>query len=617
MTPYARRGLGRGILGRGFDSRRLHHFDPRLRWTSTAAAGATRAAARWAPLRSPAMTLVALRTPALLAALLAAGAGLRAQAPAKPPAAQPLALAIESWAEDFEKGSLGPQGLLQQAGAAPGYLRPARESGMVEERDFNRLTHLDVLQRMLVRAEREPALTVADAVLSLAGVGFERSLADRNAIEVRQLGHDSLLRMQDGGVDRLLRAVAGTGKSAFELSDAPAPLELGRRVAAVRVLAQRAQPEDRPAVLQALGAGDARVRLAAAEALELAQDPALLGVLTRTLGVERHPVVSQALVRAMLALLSRRDGVAPEQLDRALQVALARLGTMGWRTDMELVDLAAAIPRKESVPVLIEILDDRRGKVDKLTRAVNERASPLLKDRAVRALQEMTGALHGADAAAWRAFWEQERDRIAVPAPRREVSPVASTRARFFDVPVTGREIAFLIDTSGSMDQPATTASSKGGTSRLEVAKEQLLRAVQAMGDESRAHVITFDAEARIWTRKPLSSSSESIRSLTEILGRWQALGGTNLYEALDQALALQEQKFGEQGEGGIEEVFLLTDGEPTSGEVTEPAEILELVRGANRYRRIRIHAVFTGTGKGEEFLRQLAEQNEGQFVVR
>ena len=194
---------------------------------------------------------------------------------------------------------------------------------------------------------------------------------------------------------------------------------------------------------------------------------------------------------------------------------------------------------------------------------------------------------------------------------------MASTRARFFDVPVTGREIAFLIDTSGSMDQPATTASSKGGTSRLEVAKEQLLRAVQAMGDESRAHVITFDAEARIWTRKPLSSSSESIRSLTEILGRWQALGGTNLYEALDQALALQEQKFGEQGEGGIEEVFLLTDGEPTSGEVTEPAEILELVRGANRYRRIRIHAVFTGTGKGEEFLRQLAEQNEGQFVVR
>ena len=559
----------------------------------------------------------ALRTLHRTTVLLAAAFPLAAQAVQANPAVQPLALAIESWAEGFESGSLGPQGTLSQAGAQPGYVAPARAARLVEERDFNRLTHLDVLQRMLVQAERSPSMTVADAVLSLAGVGFERSLADRNAIEVRQLGHDSLLRMDDAGVDRLLAEVAASGASPFDVADTPSALDLGRRVAAVRVLAQRARAADRPAVVQALGAGDPRVRLAAAEALELAQDPTLLPMLTRALGVERHPVVSQALVRAMLALLRRKDELPAGQLDRALQTALARLGTMGWRTDMDLVDLAASLPRRDSVPVLIEVLDGRRGKVDKLTRVVNERASPLLKDRAVRALQEMTGALHGADAAAWRAFWEQERDRIAVPAPRREVSPVASTRARFFDVPVTGREIAFLIDTSGSMDQPATTASSKGGTSRLEVAKEQLLRAVQAMGDESRAHVITFDAEARIWTRKPLSSSSESIRSLTEILGRWQALGGTNLYEALDQALALQEQKFGEQGEGGIEEVFLLTDGEPTSGEVTEPAEILELVRGANRYRRIRIHAVFTGTGKGEEFLRQLAEQNEGQFVVR
>ena len=555
----------------------------------------------------------ALRTLHRTTVLLAAAFPLAAQAVQANPAVQPLALAIESWAEGFESGSLGPQGTLSQAGAQPGYVAPARAARLVEERDFNRLTHLDVLQRMLVQAERSPSMTVADAVLSLAGVGFERSLADRNAIEVRQLGHDSLLRMDDAGVDRLLAEVAASGASPFDVADTPSALDLGRRVAAVRVLAQRARAADRPAVVQALGAGDPRVRLAAAEALELAQDPTLLPMLTRALGVERHPVVSQALVRAMLALLRRKDELPAGQLDRALQTALARLGTMGWRTDMDLVDLAASLPRRDSVPVLIEVLDGRRGKVDKLTKAVNERASPLLMDRAARALQEMTGALHGTDAAAWRAFWTAEGDRVVVPPPQRVSGLDGGTRARFFDVPVTGREIAFLIDTSGSMDQ----AASSGSGTRLDLAKEQLLRAVQSMGNESRAHVITFDAEARIWTRKPLTSSSESIRSLTEILGRWRALGGTNLYEALDQALSLQEQRFGEQVEGGIEEVFLLTDGEPTSGEVTEPQEILDLVRSSNRYRRVRIHAVFTGTGKGGEFLQELAAQNEGQFVTR
>jgi hypothetical protein len=52
---------------------------------------------------------------------------------------------------------------------------------------------------------------------------------------------------------------------------------------------------------------------------------------------------------------------------------------------------------------------------------------------------------------------------------------------------------------------------------------------------------------------------------------------------------------------------------------VQEADELLEMVREANKYTKVRIHCVFTGQagGKGSELLRQLAEQNGGVFVQR
>ncbi len=64
-----------------------------------------------------------------------------------------------------------------------------------------------------------------------------------------------------------------------------------------------------------------------------------------------------------------------------------------------------------------------------------------------------------------------------------------------------------------------------------------------------------------------------------------------------------------------IDELFVLSDGVPTKS-ITNTEQILELVRDVNRYQKIRIHAVFAGTGKGAELLRRLTEENDGVFVT-
>jgi Mg-chelatase subunit ChlD len=530
---------------------------------------------------------------------------------------------------DYERGRLGPHAVLRSGiGLQPAYAELARRAGFVAARDLDRLTHWDVLQQLLQWAERHPSTAVAEALLDLAATGLEAAFLDHEALRLRDLGWFALLRTDHQGTwFLLLRAAAGERvpllgalrpEAAGENGLAVGP---GRRVAALRLLGQRALPVFRSTIEAALVDPDPRVRLGAVEALELQRRTESLPSVRAALDAERHPVVSQGLVRLLLALLRTGEPAPPPAVrEAAVHAALLQLGRSGWRTDMELLDLVEAFPHRSAVPALITTLERSSRAPDRLVQAVNAQASPLLRQRAAGLLRAMTGALLPPDdAAAWREFWRSEQDRIVVPERLATERPEA-TRAQFFGVPVTGRSIAFVIDTSGSMDEP-TAGTGDGGRARqptrLRAAKEQVLTAVQAMPAESQYVLLTFAEEARLWTSAPVRSGARNLTSLTELLSRLRAHGGTNLFAALAEVLEFDHQRWGAQGMLRVDEVFLLSDGEPTAGDVQDPDALLRLVQEANRYAQVRIHTVFTGTGPGAALLQQLAEQNGGVFVQR
>ena len=372
----------------------------------------------------------------------------------------------------------------------------------------------------------------------------------------------------------------------------------------------------------ALVDADPRVRLAAAEAMTPPWRLETMRVIASTLAGERHPVVSQALVRLLLAMLrTPPKELNDEMRGELVDGALVQLGRCGWRTDMDLLDLLEAFPQKQAIPRLIELLDLQIKSPDALVSAVNKRASPLLRERAGGLLRAMTGALLPEnDPQPWREFWAREQEQLVVPArlPRPDLN---RTRGAFFGVPVTGSSIAFLIDNSGSMDAkveaPETGRRQRKPITRLEAAKEQLVLAVQSMPAESQYQVLTFANTAQRWTPQPVAADGRSVRSLTELLSRIGIDGGTNLHDGLQAAMQWEEQKFGETSKAGIDELFVLSDGRPTSGPVQDTQALLAMVREANKYARIRIHCVFTGEGDGADLLRQLAAENGGVFVQR
>ncbi|MGC6488296.1 MAG: VWA domain-containing protein, partial [Planctomycetota bacterium] len=389
-----------------------------------------------------------------------------------------------------------------------------------------------------------------------------------------------------------------------------------------RLLGQRGLPVARSTLEAALVDGDPRVRLAAAEAMRPPWKERTVQRVAAALRDERHPVVSQALVQLLTTMVKR----PPARMSRAARAELVAgafelFGKAGWRTDMDLVDLVEQFPSKAAVPFLIEALDLERP-ADELVAAVNERASPLLRQRAGSLLRAMTGALVPVeDAQAWRAFWAAEADNIEVPEQLRAAAPEA-TRVAFFGVPVTGTSIAFLIDTSGSMQDPPGTEGPVTGPrrvrrarTRLAAAKEQLTLATQAMEEGSQFFLLTFADDARTWTKQPMRPGRDVTRGLTGLLSRLNAHGGTNLYAGLVAALEIEGRSFGAAELPKIDELFVLSDGQPTTGPARDADTLCELVREANKYAKIRINAVFTGVGPGGDLLQRLASENGGVFV--
>lgn len=543
-----------------------------------------------------------------------------------------MATAIQYWIEDFGRGRMGARGLLRGgAGLQPRYMGLLRRTDLVRKQDYDRLNHLDVLQKMLFYAETNPSAELGEAVLSVASAGFDGSFLDRTAFEVRELGHWTLARIKDQGTwFRLLRAAAGERVPVFnelrkkQKSEEAVSVGPARRVAALRLLGQRGLPVFRSTLEGALVDADPRVRLAAAESIRPPWNVKTVRRVGQILAFERHPVVSQAMVRLLNKMLKRPPKDMPDDVRRAvISGAVAQLGRAGWRTDMDLLDLVEAYPSKAAIPRLIETLDLTIKNPDALVSAVNKRASPLLRQRAGTLLKAMTGALVPIeDAQAWREFWAKEQKNIVVPKQLTKPRP-DGTRTEFFGVPVTGTSIAFLIDTSGSMDSPPAKGAVTGlrrtrrAKTRLAAAKQQLVLAAQVMDEGSQYYLMTFADKARTWTRTPIKPGRRSTHSLTGLLSRLNAKGGTNLYAGLISALEIEGRTFGDEELPKIDELFVLSDGDPTTGDLRDTDSICEMVKHANKYAKVRINCVFTGTGKGSTLLKRLAEENGGVFVQR
>jgi len=160
---------------------------------------------------------------------------------------------------------------------------------------------------------------------------------------------------------------------------------------------------------------------------------------------------------------------------------------------------------------------------------------------------------------------------------------------------VLAKDIAFVIDTSGSM-----------AGEKMDQARNALKFCLSSLNKDDRFNIIPFSHEPTRFRDGLAAAAPETIEQARKFVEGLQGSGGTNIHDALLAALA--DASNAEASRPYL--IVFLTDGQPTIG-VTDINEILRNVGGKNA-GRVRLFVFGVGDDVNTHLLDLLAEQNRG-----
>ncbi len=161
------------------------------------------------------------------------------------------------------------------------------------------------------------------------------------------------------------------------------------------------------------------------------------------------------------------------------------------------------------------------------------------------------------------------------------------------DKKIIPKDICFVVDTSGSMS----------GDKHKQV-QSALKFCVNNLESEDRFNIISFATEPKLYEKKLVEASKDSVAEALKYIEQMRAIGGTNINEALYKALKMEYRK------DNPAFIVFLTDGMPTV-DITDPAEILKNVKKEND-KKVKIFCFGAGTDLNTTLLDKLAIENNG-----
>jgi Ca-activated chloride channel family protein len=159
------------------------------------------------------------------------------------------------------------------------------------------------------------------------------------------------------------------------------------------------------------------------------------------------------------------------------------------------------------------------------------------------------------------------------------------------DSPGLRREVTLVIDRSGSM---------RG--EKLAQVREAALQVLAGLDDGEAFNVLLYNEGVEPFSDRPVRKSRATIKSATEFLEAMTARGGTNIHDALLEALRQPP------ADGTLPIVLFMTDGLPTIGQTSEAA-IRELARVGNPHHR-RIFTFGVGVDVNTPLLEKIAYES-------
>jgi Ca-activated chloride channel family protein len=153
------------------------------------------------------------------------------------------------------------------------------------------------------------------------------------------------------------------------------------------------------------------------------------------------------------------------------------------------------------------------------------------------------------------------------------------------------REVTLVIDRSGSM---------RG--EKLAQTREAALQVLAGLDEGELFNIFLYNEAVEAFAPRPVRKSRSTVKDATEFLEGMTARGGTNIHDALLEALRQPAS------DGALPIVLFMTDGLPTIGQTSEAA-IRELARKGNKSQR-RIFTFGVGVDVNTPLLEKLAYES-------
>ncbi len=337
--------------------------------------------------------------------------------------------------------------------------------------------------------------------------------------------------------------------------------------------------------------------------LEKADDELLLAEVLRALG--RLEGGGDAWQERLLAAASAEE--------RALRnAALTELGRSGQGFEaltagLEHPDWSTRLAAARG----LESLREPRVVAPLVARMQKESGRPALELGGI--LFRLTGQPFRGRARAWQAWLEDSGTEVVLiePSALRKLQDEEETRrlkevsrAAFFGIRVESHRVVFVLDISGSMlESLRARYVGQKGEYRIDRAKKELRQVIENLDEGALFNVIAFNSAVMPWQETVAASSGATRGECDAWIEKLGALGGTNLFDSLRAAF----------DDSDVDTIVVLSDGEPSVGELTEPSAIRDEVLRWNRDRGIVIHTV--AMGGSFKILEWLAEDSGGLHV--
>lgn len=311
-----------------------------------------------------------------------------------------------------------------------------------------------------------------------------------------------------------------------------------------------------------------------------------------------------------------------EDIDRELTAYLEKLGatTDGLVLLETLADELGERGRDEDVPSLAKLahlqtftreFGLRRAVAEATVKVAHPTAIGLLieilsgvkgtvRTVIVDHLTEVTGMPFGPDAEAWGKWWDENKEKFAYPTTKERTAAnkpaVGQGGSMYYGLRIYADRIVFIIDTSGSMVGP-----------RLAAAKQELLKAIDGLDQNTQFSIIVFNSAVGVWHRDLVPATDRAKQAAARFVLAQEAQGSTASYDALETALRYD-----------AEAIYFLTDGVPNGGKIDAPQAIVAAITRVNRARRLSIYSIGIGVGQRgalfDTFLDTLAKENWGEY---